>query len=265
MLIWLPPSEGKTSPAAGPQLSLAELSFPELTGARQEVLSALERLGDGPAAAKVLKLGAKSAADAALNTRLREAPSAPAINIYTGVLFDALDAATLPPQALQENVWIWSGLFGVLGALDQIPNHRLAIGVNLPPLGPLGTWWRQRLAAGLPDVTGRVILDCRSGGYRSTLPATTANIVDLRVVENRSDGPKVITHMAKKWRGLAARHLLQDTTLGAAATVEDVLGALEQMGKESGGTIETVSFTETKRNRSGGTLTTVTVCTSAAR
>ena len=95
MQIWLPPSEGKAAATAGPRLELDSLVFPELAGARSAVIAALEELGAGEDAARVLKLGAKSAAEADANLRLFEDGCAPALDLYTGVLFEALDAGSL--------------------------------------------------------------------------------------------------------------------------------------------------------------------------
>ncbi|MET0788170.1 MAG: peroxide stress protein YaaA, partial [Cellulomonas sp.] len=109
MLILLPPSEGKTVPRRGKPLDLADLSFPQLTWTRQARLGGLVDLCAGehdPAlpvqnevlvdlAAEVLGLGSTQVDLVHLNGRLRAAPTARADRVYTGVLYDALDAATL--------------------------------------------------------------------------------------------------------------------------------------------------------------------------
>ena len=99
MLILLPPSEGKTSPQDGPYLNLEELSFPELTGARSLVIHALQRLGTGPEATATLGLGKKSENEVLLNLELLNSPCTEAINLYTGVLYDHLDARTLDAES----------------------------------------------------------------------------------------------------------------------------------------------------------------------
>ena len=101
MLLLLPPSEGKSAPERGPRLDLAALSFPELTTTRRRVLSALTSLcsADVDAAAAVLGLGPTQRGEVGANARLRRQPCAPAIDVYTGVLYEALDASTLSPTA----------------------------------------------------------------------------------------------------------------------------------------------------------------------
>lgn len=232
MRILLPPSEGKITPTAGPALDLDALVFPELGLCRGRVIDALESLGSGPEAAATLKLGAKSAMEATLNLQLRTAPSAPAIELYTGVLFEALDAPSFSPeqrQRLNLMTLIASGLFGFVRPDDPIPGHRLAIEVNLPPLGPLARWWRPHLEDALGDLSGEVIFDARSGGYQAAAPVSGATVIQLGVVRETNGKRRVVTHMAKKWRGLAAAHLVKDTRIHPGATGEGVVESLRDM------------------------------------
>ena len=145
MLIWLPPSEGKNAPAHGPSLDVNALSRPSLATSRRAVCETLQALGDGPKAAAVLKVGARI--DLSVNTALDSAPCAPASSLFTGVLYEAIEesAPGAWSSAGAEHVSIFSGLFGVLSPSDVIPDHRLAMGVSLPDLGVLSTWWAPRL------------------------------------------------------------------------------------------------------------------------
>ena len=71
----------------------------------------------------------------ALNAAIRSAPTMAAIDRYTGVLYDALDAASLDAPArrwLGANVLIHTAPLGPVGALDRIPAYRLGAGVSLP-------------------------------------------------------------------------------------------------------------------------------------
>src|SRR6185436_14262696 len=90
MLILLPPSEGKTAPAAGEPVDLDELPFAGLTKTRERLLAVLARLGTSPRALKYLDIGPGLAGEAARNATLREAPAAPARELYTGVLYEHL-------------------------------------------------------------------------------------------------------------------------------------------------------------------------------
>ena len=114
MRILLPPSEGKTAPSTGPRLALGTLAFPTLTGPREQVLRALTALcrDDPDRALSVLGIGPSLGAEVQRNAALPEAPCAPAWHVYTGVLFTALDPATLTADPAP--LLIASGLFGLV-------------------------------------------------------------------------------------------------------------------------------------------------------
>lgn len=209
MRILLPPSEGKTPPESGHLLRLGDLSFPALTAARSHVLHELVRVSGEPDAAAILGVGARIMPEVRAQRRLAELPCAPAREIYTGVLYEA---ARLHEG---DDVLIFSGLFGVTTGDDLIPDYRLSMNVSLPGVGVLRSWWRRELEDAVrrddragtadpvygsePDVT----VDMRSGAYRITSP--TGPWWDVRVVDGRG---RVVTHMAKRYRGLLTRALL---------------------------------------------------------
>ena len=148
MLILLPPSEGKTSPTKGPRLAWPKLSFPELATVRKEVADALVRLCNGPAAKARTALGISARQDDELarNQALLTAPTAPAGDVYTGVLYDALDLASLDARARRRaasDIAIASALFGILRVTDRIPAYRLSADTTLPGLGRLAGIWRE--------------------------------------------------------------------------------------------------------------------------
>lgn len=231
--IWLPPSEGKVSPKSGPTLDLDKLSFPGLNPDREVVIEALMKLAGRPDAAKVLKLGTRAAAEAHLNEELWLSPCGPAIEVYTGVLFEALDAPSLAEaqqEKLNEVTRVASGLFGFLRPFDLVPNHRLSVGVNLPPLGGLATWWRPRLTDFLSKnpaaASGRVVLDLRSKAYQNMAPALDRPVVRLDVMRDEDGERKVVTHWAKHWRGLAARHVILDPSVSADTDLTGLVDSL---------------------------------------
>ena len=221
MLIWLPPSEGKNAPESGPCLSLESLSRPSLTAARRAVADALVALGSGPQAAATLKVGARI--DLSVNEVLDTAPCAPASSLFTGVLFEAIEAVA--PGAWQcsgaTSVSVFSGLFGVLSPADLIPDHRLAMGVSLPGFGVLSTWWAPRLDEALrEEAADQVVIDARSGPYRAACKAPWARVWELRVVREADGKRSVISHDAKRWRGAVTGMLLASGGYSASETTE---------------------------------------------
>jgi len=93
VLILLPPSEGKAASGTGPAVDPAALAFPQLAPARRKVVRALVKLAKGPAgpALETLGLTANQAGELAADKVLATAPTLPAADRYTGVLYDALD------------------------------------------------------------------------------------------------------------------------------------------------------------------------------
>lgn len=216
MLVLLPPSEGKATPARGAPLDLDALSFPSLGAQRARVLDALVALAGRDDAAAVLGLSPGLAPLAAANADLRRAPTARASAVFDGVLYDALDLAHLPRGArarAASSIVIVSALFGLLRPGDRIPAYRLAMDVDLPGVGPLAAAWRPVLAPVLEEAarTGLVV-DCRSATYAAAWrpPAPiAARTVHVRVLEERPTGERVVvSHWAKETRGRVTRHLL---------------------------------------------------------
>ena len=217
--ILLPPSEGKTSPPSGPALDLDSLSHPELAPARAAIIKELIEVSGADAALDILKAGERIRPEVEAQRRLWEAPCAPAREVYTGVLYEAAQLRE------GDDVVIFSGLFGVTSGADLIPAYRLSMNVKLPRAGALKSFWRKQLVRGfLPapresDPT-EVTVDMRSGAYLVWNPP--GPWWDVRV---RDSSGKVITHMAKHYRGLLTRALL-DTGSDDVLTVAAELGAV---------------------------------------
>ncbi len=209
MLVLLPPSEGKAAAGSGPALDLAALSYPELSDARDQVLDALVELcGDGDRAAAVLGLGPTQAGEVATNLLVRQAPTLPAGELFTGVLYDHLDLASLSAAARRragETFVVLSGLFGALRLGDPLPPHRLAMGVRLPGLGGLAAYWRRSLTAVLTEAAGDgLVVDLRSTPYVNAWKPPVAATVTVRVVTSAGT---TVSHFNKAGKGLFARAL----------------------------------------------------------
>jgi len=221
VLILLPPSETKTPRADGAPTALETLSFPGLTPARRTVLTALAEVSAAPEALDVLGVPASLAAEVARNTTVLDSPATPVGRLYTGVLYDALDLSTLTgPARRRANSWlvVVSAAYGALRMTDRVGGYRLAMDVDLPGVGRLGPWWRDRLADQLTTAAGAgLVVDCRSTTY---LPAWhPTGPVARRWIRVLVPGA---SHHAKHTRGLVARRLCREgsaaRTPGALAT-----------------------------------------------
>ncbi|NEE01969.1 peroxide stress protein YaaA [Phytoactinopolyspora halotolerans] len=237
MLILLPPSEGKTAPPRGAPANPAKLSFPELTDTRQSILSALVRLcrDDPGSAATVLGLGPTQADEVVRNAGLIDAPAAPARNVYTGVLYDALGLRTLEGAAARRatrSIAITSGLWGLLRPTDRIPAYRLGGGVSLPGVGSLAAHWQTTLGDVVPAIAGRrgAIIDLRSTTYEAFWrpdAALAPRTAKVRVLHEQNGTRSVVSHHSKATKGHVVRDLLCSAAApGTPAELADVLNEL---------------------------------------
>jgi cytoplasmic iron level regulating protein YaaA (DUF328/UPF0246 family) len=238
VLILLPPSEGKSTPRRGRPLDLAGLGFPALEPHRAEVLAALVELcttSDPAVAAKVLGLGSTQTDAVGLDARLVRAPTARADRVYSGVLYEALDLASLSGAARRRaSTWlaVTSGLFGLLRPDDRIPAYRLSGDVSLPGVGSVSTYWSRRLDGAVREAAGRgLVVDLRSSTYAAfwrPAPDLARRVVTVRVLHEVDGVRKVVSHFNKATKGRLVRGLLEHggATPASPARFADRLGDL---------------------------------------
>jgi hypothetical protein len=229
VLVLLPPSEGKASSGTEAPLDWDGLALPELNPARLRVLDALVGLscGDEDRAAEVLGLSPGLRGELARNRALRTAGALPAGELYTGVLYDALELSTLGADAralAERSLLVFSGLWGAVRLSDRIPPYRCSGGVKLPPLGALGTFWRAETAAVLPAVADEgLVLDLRSAAYAALwrpAGAVAGRTATVRVLHEREVGGvlkrTVVSHFNKATKGRIVRELLESSAEAAS-------------------------------------------------
>jgi cytoplasmic iron level regulating protein YaaA (DUF328/UPF0246 family) len=230
MLVLLPPSETKADGGTGPCLDLDGLSFPELNPIRQRLASALVELAaDVPASLTALDLSDKQVDEVARNAGLREAPTMPALLRYTGVLYDALDAASFgrgERARAGRRLAVASALFGVVRASDPIPAYRLSGNSVLPGIGGLRALWHKELGKTLSTVD-ELVLDLRSGPYANL--AKIPHAVTVTVVSEDAAGRRsTISHFNKAYKGTLASVLARAPR--EPASVRSVLGLATKAG-----------------------------------
>ena len=212
MLVLLPPSETKRLGGTGAPLDLRTLTYPSLHSSRRVLVRSLVGLAKHPdAMMAALKLGRTQAAEVGRNRTLATSATMPVLDRYTGVLYDALDAATLTPSARAwagEHVRVHSALFGPVGALDLIPGYRLSHDSRLPELA-LKKHWSGPVEKALRG--DGLLLDLRSAGYAALGPAPVRpDSLYLRVVTQASDGrTRALNHFNKTAKGAFSRALIE--------------------------------------------------------
>jgi cytoplasmic iron level regulating protein YaaA (DUF328/UPF0246 family) len=203
VLLLLPPSETKRDGGEdATALDLAALSFPELTAQRRAAITALRRLSRNIAeATAALGLGATQRFEIDRNRALTVSPTMPALERYTGVLYDGIGTEALTPAQRAfagEHLVIHSALFGPVLAGDPIPAYRCSHDSRLPGLS-LRRHWRTAASTSLAGHAG-LVLDLRSEPYAALGPVPHA--VTIRVVSQNSAGRRVaISHANKHAKG----------------------------------------------------------------
>ncbi|MCZ3389916.1 MAG: peroxide stress protein YaaA [Actinomycetia bacterium] len=238
MLILLPPSQGKASTDDALPFDIGALSLSGLTPTRERIAAALAKLSTGreSRACKVLGLTPRQTDELARNRELLDARALPASQVYTGVLYAALDYLTLTAAArcrVDQWVLVFSGLWGAVHLDDAIPAYRLAGDVTLPRLGSVAALWRKPLTTAIPEAAGQgVVLDLRSGTYAkmwSPDPEVAERTVVARILQERPDGSRaVVSHHNKATKGRLIRALASQGK--TPSTVEALAALIEAQG-----------------------------------
>jgi cytoplasmic iron level regulating protein YaaA (DUF328/UPF0246 family) len=216
-MILLPPSEGKTDATGKQKIDFKKLSFPELTKQRQELVSAVVAMANGPAAKAraALAISAKQDFEIERDQKLLTAATGPVWSVYTGVLYDAIEIDSLSAKAkakFEAENFVVSALFGLINVTDRIPAYRLSGDTVVPKIGSLTKFWSDSITSLISD-QDEFVIDLRSGIYVKLGP-TDKNIADQvvvpRIMQKMPTGaPKVVSHSNKATKGRLVRSLAQ--------------------------------------------------------
>ena len=220
-LILLPPSEGKASGGNGPPWQEAAQSFADLNDHRRNVVAALiEAMGESvEARSKLLGVKAAKTSDAtAANLAIDSAPTLPAIERYTGVLYDALDYPSLPEKlrrGVDRQVVVFSGLWGAVRPADAIPDYKLKMGAALLGLGRPATFWKPILTEALVDAASGTVWDLLPNEHSAAWDPTIAgHRIRVRFVDDvMKDGKRAlvrVSHWYKLLKGALVRHVVEN-------------------------------------------------------
>lgn len=140
----------------------------------------------------------------------------PAIDAFLGDIYSGLQTQTFSSDDrayANDHLYILSGLYGVLRALDSIYPYRLEMGYRLPddPYKNLYTFWGDTIAKTTPS--GRVIINLSAVEYtKAVLPyLPNANVISPKfmTIDQKTGEPRFTVVHAKIARGAFARWLIQ--------------------------------------------------------
>ena len=136
-----------------------------------------------------------------------EKPTMKAIQRYTGVAFDALDYDTLSKKEqsyCDDNVLLFSNLFGVLKSNDFIPDYKYKQGSNLEDIDVIKLY-KQNINKELDEYLGEEVIDLRAAFY-DKFYKPSASVITYKFLKEG----KVVSHWAKHYRGMIVRELAQN-------------------------------------------------------
>ena len=189
MKILLAPSERKT---LGGDEEFNIKSFPSLNSIRDEAIKKYDEF---------IKQtdDVKNFGDIKEDIKSRKAKKA--ILRYSGVAFEYLDYQTLPEDAkeyLNENLIIFSNLFGILKPTDLIPFYTLKQGAK--PGFDIYKFYAPHIQKVLDEYDDEYI-DLRAKFYEKMFKPK--NSISFKFIKNN----KVVSHFAKAYRGTLTRHI----------------------------------------------------------
>lgn len=194
VIILIPPSEGKTPCGTGKPLTKLD----------DHVKPVYERLlayrGDLSQLYGVKGKALEAARMA--NEQLLKAPTLPAIERYSGVVYDGIDFPTLSIQAQQffnDHVRIVSALFGLLSPQDLIADYKLKIEKL-----DAASYWKPIIARKLK---GRFVIDLLPQAHQKAVSYEHGVRVDFIIVKNGKSVPA--GHQGKLIKGKFIRWLCQ--------------------------------------------------------
>ena len=140
----------------------------------------------------------------------------PAIDAFLGDIYSGLQTQTFSQADrayANDHLYILSGLYGILRALDSIYPYRLEMGYRLPdePYRNLYAFWGDAIAKTIPS--DRVIINLSAVEYtKAVLPyLPDANVISPKfmTIDPKTGEPKFTVVHAKIARGAFARWLIQ--------------------------------------------------------
>ena len=210
MKILFSPSETKIDGGVEKRLNQNSFIFPELYAFRKEILDKYNNFIQTAEKTSLEKLfGTKK--DDILNkykVNIFDSPTKKAIERYTGVAYDYLDYRNLldtEQKYIDDNCLIFSNLFGVIKANNEIPDYKLKQGESFLNL-KIEKFYIENFSQELDEyLKNEDILDLRAGFYEKFYTIKKPYLT-MKFIK---DG-KVVSHFAKVYRGVILRLLAKN-------------------------------------------------------
>lgn len=144
-----------------------------------------------------------------------DAATLPAIDLFLGDIYSGLQAHTFTEKDrayANDHLFILSGLYGVLRALDEIQPYRLEMGYKLPDHPSLYAFWGNKIAEQLPK--HQTIINLSAVEYtKAVFPHIKGEKIispKFLTVSPKTGEPVFVTVHAKVARGAFARWIIKE-------------------------------------------------------
>jgi cytoplasmic iron level regulating protein YaaA (DUF328/UPF0246 family) len=208
MKILFSPSETKIQGGDDISVNKNDYIFPSLLDKHKEVLNNYHGYIKNQSDEKLSKLfGLKKQADIDIfkSVNIFKDPTMKAIQRYTGVAYDYLkynDLETKQQTFIDENMIIFSNLYGSIFAKYQIPNYKLKQGEKLDDFA-IEKFYKEYFSDALDALLeDEFTIDLRAGFYLKFYTPKVSHVT-MKFLK----GGKVVSHWAKAYRGNIAREL----------------------------------------------------------
>lgn len=216
MKILLAPAETKNKGGEEKAFSSKNFFLDELFSKREEVFDSYEKHVSSLELEDLSKwFGLKKLDEVKRYAKsLKDMPTMKAIQRYNGVAFDAIEYESLDAKAqnyCDENVLLFSNLFGPIKASDKIPDYKYKQGAKLPNIN-VEKFYNENFSQALDEYIGEEVIDLRAGFYEKFYKIKKANVLTFKFIK---DG-KVVSHWAKHYRGVLLKHLATNNIVSIA-------------------------------------------------
>ncbi|MEA2018127.1 MAG: YaaA family protein [Campylobacterota bacterium] len=209
MKILLAPAETKKEGGESPSYNKSNFYFKSFQTTRDEIVNNYEQLLKNSTIEELSKwFGLKNLKECEKYSKsILTKPTMKAIQRYTGVAFEAIDYDNLSKNEqnyCDDNVVLFSNLFGPLKAVDLIPDYKFKQGSELPNIDVIKRY-KEDIKLTLDTYLGDEVIDLRAGFYDKFYKPTTS-VITYKFLK---DG-KVVSHWAKHYRGYIVKALAKN-------------------------------------------------------
>ncbi len=207
MKILLAPAETKNSGGEGKPYCKENFFLPQLFEKRDEIFNIYEKQLENSSLEELSKwFGLKKIDELEkYKQSLKDKPTMKAIQRYNGVAFDAIEYNLLKKEEkayIDENVILFSNLFGPIKADDLIPDYKYKQGAKLPNIG-VEKFFMDNFTSVLDEYIGDEIIDLRAGYYEKFYKVKDASFLTFKFIKEG----KVVSHWAKHYRGTILKEM----------------------------------------------------------